>query len=55
MVLAPEGLLVHRPRSSNSNPEKADFAQMARIAAVVYKATAAGLWFRREVTEGTRG
>jgi hypothetical protein len=40
MVLAPEGLLLHRPCSSNSNPEKDGFAQMARIAAVAYKATA---------------
>jgi hypothetical protein len=55
MVLAPEGLLLHRPWNSNSNPEKDDFAQMARIAAVAYKATAAGLWVRRDVTEGTRG
>jgi hypothetical protein len=55
MMLAPEGLLVHRPRSSNRNPEKADFAQMVRIVAVVYKAPAAGLWFRRDVTEGARG
>lgn len=38
MVLAPEGLLLHRP--CNSNSEKDDFAQMARIAAVAYKATA---------------
>jgi hypothetical protein len=40
MVLSPEGLLVHRPCGSNSNPEKDNFAQMARIAAVAYKATA---------------
>ena len=40
MVLSPEGLLVHRPCGSNSNPEKDDFAQMARVAAVAYKATA---------------
>jgi hypothetical protein len=40
MVLAPEGLLLHRPCNSNSNSEKDDFAQMARIAAVAYKATA---------------
>jgi hypothetical protein len=38
-VLSPEGLLVHRPCGSKSNPEKDDFAQMARIAAVAYKAT----------------
>jgi hypothetical protein len=38
MVLSPEGLLVHRP--CNSNSQKDDFAQMARIAAVAYKATA---------------
>jgi hypothetical protein len=40
MVLSPEGLLVHRPCGSNSNPEKDNFAQMARVAAVAYKATA---------------
>jgi hypothetical protein len=40
MILAPEGLLLHRPWNSNSNPEKDNFAQMARIAAVAYKATA---------------
>ena len=39
-MLAPEGLLLHRPWNSNRNPEKDDFAQMARIAAVAYKATA---------------
>jgi hypothetical protein len=54
-MLAPEGPLLHRPWNSNRNPEKDDFAQMARIAAVAYKATAAGLWFRQNVTEGTRG
>jgi hypothetical protein len=39
-MLAPEGLLLLRPWNSNSNPEKDDFAQMARVAAVAYKATA---------------